>query len=75
MVTGILGQPSNHRLEVLQCQVRHYGPMGLVRSSDFDKLLSLLTSLQALVDQTTAMPLDLSAMPVAQIHPELQQSD
>ena len=75
MVMGTLGQLSNHRLEVLQCQVRHYGPMDLVRSSGFVELLSLLTSLQALVDQTTAMPLGLSAMSVAQIRPELRQSD
>ena len=72
MVMGTLGQLSSHRLEVLQCQVRHYGPTDLVRSSGFDKLLSLLTSLQALVDHTTAMPLDLLAMPVARIRPELR---
>ena len=75
MVTGTLGRLSNHRLEVLQCQVRHFGPMGLVHSPGFDKMLSLLTGLQALVDQITAMPLDLSAMRVAQIRPELRQSD
>ena len=75
METGKLGRLSNHRLEVLQCQVRHCGPMGLVRSSCFDRMLYLLTSLQALVDQITAMPLDLLAMSVAQIPPELRQSD
>ena len=47
---------------------------GLGEESPFPIKDLLLTRVQALVDRTTTMPLDLLVAPVAQIHPELRQS-
>ena len=74
MEMGILGQLSNRPSEVRQCQVRRFGQMGLVRRMTFRDDF-VLTILQALVDRTSIMPLGLLVAPVAQIHPELLQSE
>ena len=59
MEMEILGQLSNRRLGVRQCQVSHFGQMDLVRRSSFFMNSIWLTIVQALVDQVTATPLDL----------------
>lgn len=44
------------------------------KENPFSIIAFLLTGVQALVDQATAMPLDRLVAPVAQIHPEPRQS-